>query len=137
MTPANVFVTIMGASLRPVAVTFDWCCAAHVAEALRETGAPVWTDSLDTEGAVIPRWDFEPPLIVLTPNMDPVGDWDEAEPQPAPLERARCQCGGQVYVGTRHYMRRPFICRQCRRTFSDSAIQPLLDAYPPPWDGGE
>ena len=138
MTPAGVYVAVMGASLRPVAVTFDQHLSWRLGELIaREVKEAVWTDSLDTDGAVIPRWDFEPPLIVLTPNMDPVGDWDEAEPQPAPLERARCQCGGQVYVGTRHYMRRPFICRQCRRTFSDSAIQPLLDAYPPPWDGGE
>lgn len=58
MTPAGVYVIVTGAYLRPVAALFDWCCAAHVAESLRETGESVWVDSLDTEGRVIPEWDL-------------------------------------------------------------------------------
>ncbi len=56
LTPAGVFVVVMGACLTPVAVLFDWCCAAHVSESLRETGKPVWIDSLDSEGRVILEW---------------------------------------------------------------------------------
>lgn len=72
-------------------------------------------------------------MIVLTPNMASVGNWEPAEPQPPILAHARCTCGGQLYTGVLCYMRRPIICRECGLTFSDSAIKPLLDAYPPPW----
>ena len=56
MKPAGVII-VTGAYLRPVAVLFDWCCAAHAAESIRrETMEPVWIDSLDTDGRVIPSW---------------------------------------------------------------------------------
>ena len=59
MTPAGVFVCVTGAYLRPVAVTFNqelsWRLGNLIAQ---DTAMGVWTDSLDTDGAVIPRWDF-------------------------------------------------------------------------------
>ena len=56
LKPIGAYIIVTGAYLTPVVVLFDWCCAAHVAEALRESMYPVWVDSLDTEGRVIPEW---------------------------------------------------------------------------------
>ncbi len=57
MTPAGVYVAVMGAYLRPVAVTFNHHLALRLGRMLaRETEEPIWTDSLDTDGHVIPEW---------------------------------------------------------------------------------
>ena len=64
LTPAGVFVCVTGRREAPVAVTFDqklsWRLGQMIAGADMsgaELGA-IWTDSLDTEGDVIPPWDF-------------------------------------------------------------------------------
>jgi len=67
-------------------------------------------------------------LTTTIPDLNPVTRM-RAQHQPPVLNRARCACGGEVYLTQRMFRQRFVLCAECGAAFSDADMKPLMAAF--------